>query len=459
MAVGGAMSEAQHFGWQDTERPPLFDQFLVVSTRVKRAAVGDRLLCCKKAVVREGANSITPRLGELNLGDAIEALEIKEVNGQQRVRFDHQREGEDSVTGWTSLRSKKRDWLLIGEADLARNARSVDYHVSYPRKEAGADDPCPPQLEHFCLPTVAEAASGADTARYAFVLTMDSGARQYGFCERVRREGVETDTVEVLCLLSRYLWPSVFNQILGAMVAQRQQTLEDADSLSKLSEIVNAAYDAAAANFPRPGESLTFKLPDAVGGIGGDGAFHGVDGSMVFERPDDERDPMVDIDYREAFQVLGVPGVMAVFQALLSEQRIVVIADDAGLLSNCMHGLLALMYPFRWQHIYVPLLPGMNLDYLTAPMPFVCGIHSSLQREFEQLPTEDDLVIVKLNAHEVGLRGSVTEKLAPLPGSHMVRARIPPRAHYRIASLHRVCACCTAAPPPSGCRPLLQSEH
>ena len=86
-----------------------------------------------------------------------------------------------------------------------------------------------------------------------------------------------------------------------------------------------------------------------------------------------------------------------------------------------MHGLLALMYPFRWQHIYVPLLPRMFLDYLTAPMPFVCGIHSSLQGEFEQLPTEEDLVIVKLNTNEVGLCGSVSQKLAPLPQSHMVR--------------------------------------
>ena len=391
-------------------------------------------------MVREGFASITNRAGELEVGEVIEALETKIVNGQQRVRFAK----EGSMKGWTSARSKRGDWLLVPEGDLRRNQRVIEHYVSYPRKEAGAEDPCPPTLEHFCLPTVAEAASGADTARYAFVRTLDSGKRQYGFCTRVRRAGAETDTVEVMCLLSTYLWPSVFGQILGAMVAQRNETLGSADSMSKLGAIVDAAYDAAAADFPRPGDSLSFKLPGVVGGAGGDGAFCGVDGTISFERPDDERDPMADIDYREAFQTLGIPGVMAVFQALLSEQRIVVIADDAGRLSDCMHGLLALMYPFRWQHIYVPLLPRMFLDYLTAPMPFVCGIHSSLQGEFEQLPTEEDLVIVKLNTNEVGLCGSVSQKLAPLPQSHMVRGfRSVSCPSARLPSIAWMCALIT----------------
>ena len=108
--------------------------------------------------------------------------------------------------------------------------------------------------------------------------------------------------------------------------------------------------------------------------------------------------------------MLGIPGVIAVFTALFSEQRIIMTADDIGLLSECMHGAGALLYPFRWQHIFVspatlplnllvcrrsfskgvlafqvPLLPRKFLDYLTASIPFLCGIHSSLFDEFQQL--------------------------------------------------------------------------
>ena len=58
--------------------------------------------------------------------------------------------------------------------------------------------------------------------------TLDDSSRQYGYCVRTRRptpgaaEG-ETDTVEVLCVLSRYLWPGVFNQLLDELIAERER--------------------------------------------------------------------------------------------------------------------------------------------------------------------------------------------------------------------------------------------
>ena len=35
------------------------------------------------------------------------------------------------------------------------------------------------------------------------------------------------------------------------------------------------------------------------------------------------------------------------------------------------------MYPFQWEHVYIPLLPLTLLDYLQAPVPFLMGIHTS----------------------------------------------------------------------------------
>ena len=37
---------------------------------------------------------------------------------------------------------------------------------------------------------------------------------------------------------------------------------------------------------------------------------------QALSRPDDEHDPMVDVDHRQLFSSLGVPGVLAVFTAL-----------------------------------------------------------------------------------------------------------------------------------------------
>lgn len=38
--------------------------------------------------------------------------------------------------------------------------------------------------------------------------------------------------------------------------------------------------------------------------------------------------------------------------------------------------LCSLLFPFYWQHIYIPLLPAKLLDYLQAPVPFLVGVQA-----------------------------------------------------------------------------------
>lgn len=35
----------------------------------------------------------------------------------------------------------------------------------------------------------------------------------------------------------------------------------------------------------------------------------------------------------------------------------------------------ALIFPFQWQHVYVPILPASLIHFLDAPVPFVMGLH------------------------------------------------------------------------------------
>ena len=44
-----------------------------------------------------------------------------------------------------------------------------------------------------------------------------------------------------------------------------------------------------------------------------------------------------------------------------------------AVLSDCAHALESLLYPFAWQHIYVPILVPKMIDYVCAPMPFLIG--------------------------------------------------------------------------------------
>ena len=35
----------------------------------------------------------------------------------------------------------------------------------------------------------------------------------------------------------------------------------------------------------------------------------------------------------------------------------------------------SLIFPFNWQHVYVPILPASLLHFLEAPVPFVMGLY------------------------------------------------------------------------------------
>lgn len=50
----------------------------------------------------------------------------------------------------------------------------------------------------------------------------------------------------------------------------------------------------------------------------------------------------------------------------------------------------ALMFPFQWQHVYVPILPASLLHFLDAPVPYLMGLQSNGQddRSHLELPQE-----------------------------------------------------------------------
>lgn len=42
--------------------------------------------------------------------------------------------------------------------------------------------------------------------------------------------------------------------------------------------------------------------------------------------------------------------------------------------------MMCLLFPFQWQHVYVPILPASLQHFLDAPVPFVMGLHSRENR-------------------------------------------------------------------------------
>lgn len=64
--------------------------------------------------------------------------------------------------------------------------------------------------------------------------------------------------------------------------------------------------------------------------------------------------------------------------------------SDYQRLMTVAESITALMFPFQWQHVYVPILPASLLHFLDAPVPYLMGLHSNGQddRTKLELPQE-----------------------------------------------------------------------
>lgn len=64
----------------------------------------------------------------------------------------------------------------------------------------------------------------------------------------------------------------------------------------------------------------------------------------------------------------------------LDYQRLMTVAE----------GITTLLFPFQWQHVYVPILPASLLHFLDAPVPYLMGLQSKegTDRSKLELPQE-----------------------------------------------------------------------
>lgn len=58
-------------------------------------------------------------------------------------------------------------------------------------------------------------------------------------------------------------------------------------------------------------------------------------------------------------------------------------------LSKCCHAMVAITYPFTWQHTYIPVLPPAMVDIVCSPTPFLIGLLTSSLPLLRELPLEE----------------------------------------------------------------------
>ncbi|KAK1335957.1 hypothetical protein QTO34_003757 [Cnephaeus nilssonii] len=203
-------------------------------------------------------------------------------------------------------------------------------------------------IPQFCFPDAKDwmPVSEYTSETFSFMLTGEDGSRRFGYCRRL----LVLDEVERR------------RGISAALVYPFMRSLMESP-------------------FPAPGKTIKVKtfLPGA--------------GNEVLElrRPMDSR--LEHVDFECLFTCLSVRQLIRIFASLLLERRVIFVADKLSTLSSCSHAVVALLYPFSWQHTFIPVLPASMIDIVCCPTPFLVGLLSSSLPKLKELPVEEALMV------------------------------------------------------------------
>ncbi|KAM4553711.1 DENN domain-containing protein 2A [Fundulus diaphanus] len=229
-------------------------------------------------------------------------------------------------------------------------------------------------IPQFCFPDAKDWApvDNFPSETFSFVLTGEDGSRRFGYCRRLLPSGKGRRLPEVYCIVSRLGCFDLFSKILDEVEKRR------AISPALVQPFMRGIMEAP---FPAPGRTITVKnfLPGS--------------GTEVIQlcRPSDSR--LEHVDFECLFSSLSLRLLLRVFASLLLERRVIFTADKLSTLSQCCHAVVALLYPFTWQHTYIPVLPPSMLDIVCTPTPFIVGLLSSSLPRLKDLPIEEVLVV------------------------------------------------------------------
>ncbi|KAF4110224.1 hypothetical protein G5714_009476 [Onychostoma macrolepis] len=230
-------------------------------------------------------------------------------------------------------------------------------------------------LTLFCFP---EGVNWAPLTEYSsetfsFVLTDVDGMRKNGYCRRLLPDGKGARLPEAYCIISNLACFGLFSKIFDE-VEQRRKF-----SMAMIYPFMQSLRESA---FPAPGHTVNIKsfIPERGTEI------------ISLTRPTDSW--LEHVDFRTLFKCLSDEEVLQVFAAAVLERRIIFIADELGTLSQVIHAVTVLLYPFIWQHTLISIVPEILIDVVMAPTPYLLGVQKSLA---DQATDQTELLVVDLS--------------------------------------------------------------
>ncbi|XP_054994270.1 DENN domain-containing protein 4B isoform X1 [Sorex araneus] len=129
--------------------------------------------------------------------------------------------------------------------------------------------------------------------------------------------------------------------------------------------------------------------------------------------------PLSGASFLQLLQSLGPELAITLLLAVLTEHKLLVHSLRPDLLTSVCEALVSMTFPLHWQCPYIPLCPLVLADVLSAPVPFIVGIHSSY---FDLHDPPTDVICVDLD----------TNTLFQTEEKKLLSPRTLPRRPYKV---------------------------
>ena len=88
--------------------------------------------------------------------------------------------------------------------------------------------------------------------------------------------------------------------------------------------------------------------------------------------------PLLNTNFSLLPKHFSAENTIKILNAMLLEHSVLFISSELEKLTPISESILALMFPFEYQLVYIPLLPEAMIEFLSSPVPFIAGVHKKI---------------------------------------------------------------------------------
>lgn len=132
--------------------------------------------------------------------------------------------------------------------------------------------------------------------------------------------------------------------------------------------------------------------------------------AIEIEQPEQNRLPLLDVHFVLLPRLLSLKNAVKVLNGILIGFSVVFVCERVEKLTQVAESIMALMFPFIYELVYIPIVPESMVGFLSAPMQFIAGIDKVLEAQ-AMGEVETDTMMVDLDKDRVEIQEQTEGKM------------------------------------------------